>query len=84
MAKSHGKLLLDRFCPQATQGSWIDDIEAEQGWAYEYHGVSIALYHQIGDALEGGLAHAPQLIGQLNCMEDQPHRLRPVLAMNSG
>jgi hypothetical protein len=32
MAKGYCKLLLDRFCQQATQGSWIDDIEAEQGW----------------------------------------------------
>jgi hypothetical protein len=69
MAKAHRKLLLDRFRQQATQGSWIDDIEAEQGRAHDH------LYHQIGDALEGGLAHAPQLIGQLNCMGDQPHRL---------
>ena len=33
VAKAHRKLLFDRFCQQAAQGSWIDDVEAEQGGA---------------------------------------------------
>jgi hypothetical protein len=49
-------LLFDRFCQQAAQGSWIDDVEAEQGGANEFHGVTLSLYHQIGDALERGMA----------------------------
>jgi hypothetical protein len=38
VAKAHRKLLLDRFCQQAAQGSRIDDVEAEQGGAHEFHG----------------------------------------------
>lgn len=77
VSQAHRKLLFDRFCQQAAQGSWIDDVEAEQGGADEFHGVAVSLHHEIGDALEGWmakqdragvcihrLAHAPQLIRQ--------------------
>ncbi len=77
VSQAHKKLLLDQFCQQAAQGSWIDDVEAEQGGADEFHGVTVTLHHQIGYPLEGWmakqdcacfrihrLAHAPQLIRQ--------------------
>ena len=38
------------------QCSWIDDVEAEQGWTHEFHSVSVFLDHQIGDALDGWMA----------------------------
>jgi hypothetical protein len=48
VAKAYRTLLLDRFCQQAAQGSWFNDVEAEQGGAYEFHGLTVSLHHQIG------------------------------------
>lgn len=39
-----------------TQGSWVKDVEAEQGGADEFHRVTVSLHHEIGDALERGMA----------------------------
>jgi len=38
VAKAHRKLLLDRFCQQAAHGSWVNDVEAEQGGTHEFPG----------------------------------------------
>ena len=43
VAKANRKLLLDGFCQQSAQGSWVNDVEAEQGGA-------VALGFCVGEA----------------------------------